>query len=181
MDEITNVLEAIKAAIQMEKDGYSFYKKAAAQTTSEMGRSIFESLANDELTHLDVFEKIFDNRLDNNNWTPPVIAILHSPLRIHWHAWWIASADEEHVESLSEVISTLGEIDQVIMISHDERLVSPTKNVINVEIDDDGISVVSWRSSLNSNITVCISRIYPILPIYYRKKAVLWIFGKLYK
>ena len=69
MEEITDVLEAIKAAIQMEKDGYSFYKKAAAQTTSEMGRSIFESLANDELTHLDVFEKIFDNRLDNNNWT----------------------------------------------------------------------------------------------------------------
>ena len=32
MDKI-NVKDAIKIAIQMEKDGYSFYKKAAGQTT----------------------------------------------------------------------------------------------------------------------------------------------------
>jgi len=37
-------LDAIKNTIQMEKDGYSFYIKAASQTTSEMGKKIFESL-----------------------------------------------------------------------------------------------------------------------------------------
>ena len=68
MEEITDVMEAIKAAIQMEKDGYAFYKKAAAQTSSEMGRSIFESLASDELTHLDVFQKIFDEKVSNKEW-----------------------------------------------------------------------------------------------------------------
>jgi rubrerythrin len=36
-----DVKNAIKTAIQMEKDGYSFYKKASAQTSSEMGRDIF--------------------------------------------------------------------------------------------------------------------------------------------
>ncbi len=38
--------EAIKMAIQMERDGYDFYKKAAAQTSSEMGETIFKTLAN---------------------------------------------------------------------------------------------------------------------------------------
>lgn len=66
MNKIKDVLDAIKTAIQMEKDGYSFYKKAAAQTSSEMGRTIFESLSQDELTHLDVFQKIFDNKISKS-------------------------------------------------------------------------------------------------------------------
>ena len=49
---IEDIKDAIKTAIQMEKDGYSFYKKAASQTNSDMGKTIFESLANDELLHL---------------------------------------------------------------------------------------------------------------------------------
>ena len=68
MPDIKNVKDAIKTAIQMEKDGYSFYKKAAAQTTSEMGRSIFESIANDELLHLDIFEKMFKDIVGKDEW-----------------------------------------------------------------------------------------------------------------
>ncbi|UCD13079.1 MAG: ferritin family protein [Thermoplasmatales archaeon] len=52
----------------MEKDGYSFYKKAATQTSSEMGRTIFESLADDELVHLDVFQKMFEDKIGKNEW-----------------------------------------------------------------------------------------------------------------
>jgi rubrerythrin len=36
MAEIENVKDAILTAIQMEKDGYSFYIKAASQTESDM-------------------------------------------------------------------------------------------------------------------------------------------------
>ena len=68
MEEVTDVLEAIKAAIQMEKDGYAFYKKASALTSSKMGQTIFESLANDELTHLEVFQKIFEDKLEKQQW-----------------------------------------------------------------------------------------------------------------
>ena len=63
-----NVKEAIKTAIQMEKDGYSFYQKAAAQTSSNMGREIFESIAKDELQHLDVFEKMFKDEVGTSEW-----------------------------------------------------------------------------------------------------------------
>jgi len=63
-----DVKKAIQTAIQMEKDGYSFYKKAAAQTSSEMGRTVFESLADDEELHLDVFEKLFEDKVGTDEW-----------------------------------------------------------------------------------------------------------------
>jgi len=68
MKKFSSVREAIETAIQMEKDGYAFYNKAAAQTSSDMGRSVFESLANDELVHLDVFQKLFDDKFGESEW-----------------------------------------------------------------------------------------------------------------
>ena len=52
-----DVKRAIQTAIQMEQEGYDFYQKAAAQTSSDMGRTVFKSLAADELLHLEVFQK----------------------------------------------------------------------------------------------------------------------------
>jgi len=66
--QIENIKDAILTAIQMEKDGYDFYSKAAAQTNSEMGRTIFESLANDEQRHLDVFQKMFEEKVGKSEW-----------------------------------------------------------------------------------------------------------------
>ena len=68
MSEIDNIKDAIKTAIQMEKDGFSFYEKAAAQTSSDMGRTIFKSLAADELLHLEVFQKLFDEKVGKEEW-----------------------------------------------------------------------------------------------------------------
>jgi rubrerythrin len=68
MTEIKNVQDAIKTAIQMEQDGYSFYKKTASQTSSDMGRTLFETLATDELLHLDIFQKLFENTISKNEW-----------------------------------------------------------------------------------------------------------------
>lgn len=63
-----SVKDAIKTAIQMERDGYSFYQKAAAQTSSELGQEIFKSIAEDELTHLEVFEKMFEDKVGTDEW-----------------------------------------------------------------------------------------------------------------
>jgi len=54
--------EAIKMAIQMERDGYDFYKKAATQTSSETGQAIFEGLARDEILHLEIFQRIYEEK-----------------------------------------------------------------------------------------------------------------------
>jgi rubrerythrin len=74
MSDVENVRDAIKTAIQMEKDGYSFYKKAAAQTNSNMGKTIFEGLAADEQMHLDVFEKMFEETVSNAEWKDLVLS-----------------------------------------------------------------------------------------------------------
>ena len=68
MAKITDIKEAIKTAIQMEKDGYAFYKKASAQTMSEAGRELFESLAQDEEVHLAVFQKMFEASIGKDQW-----------------------------------------------------------------------------------------------------------------
>ena len=68
MTDDNQQMEAIKKAIQMEKDGRAFYLKAAAQTSSSMGREIFDSLANDELLHLDTFQKIFEKTVGKDEW-----------------------------------------------------------------------------------------------------------------
>ena len=64
MSEIENVKDAIGTAIQMEKDGYNFYTRAASQTKSEMARSLFESLSKDEQVHLEVFQKLFEDQMN---------------------------------------------------------------------------------------------------------------------
>ena len=68
MEGIIDKKDAIKTAIQMEKDGHSFYIKAAAQTTSETGKKFFESLASDELQHLDIFQKLFEDTVSKQEW-----------------------------------------------------------------------------------------------------------------
>ena len=68
MSDIKNIKDAIKTAIQMEKDGYAFYKRASSQTTSEMGKDIFESLAKDEQLHLEVFQKLFKDKIGKSEW-----------------------------------------------------------------------------------------------------------------
>lgn len=57
------VKDLIKTAIQMEKDGYEFYTKAAAQTTSDMGSKLFSSIAQDEQVHLRTFQKMFEEEM----------------------------------------------------------------------------------------------------------------------
>jgi rubrerythrin len=68
ISDIQDIEDAIRTAIQMEKDGYSFYQKAAAQTSSDMGKTVFKGLAADELLHLEIFKKIFENKVGKNEW-----------------------------------------------------------------------------------------------------------------
>ena len=63
-----DVRNAIEMAIQMEKDGYAFYMKAAAKTSSSMGRTIFEGLASDEQMHLRTFEHMFESQVTHEEW-----------------------------------------------------------------------------------------------------------------
>ena len=51
MNQEPILLDAIKQAIQTEKDVMDFYLKAAALTNNERGKKIFEQLAQEEREH----------------------------------------------------------------------------------------------------------------------------------
>jgi rubrerythrin len=69
MTEISQqTVEAIKTAIQMEIEGYDFYMKAAQETDNDLGRTMFEQLAKDEMEHQRTFEAMFDQIADPSTW-----------------------------------------------------------------------------------------------------------------
>lgn len=49
------VQEALKLAIQAEKDSMDFYRRAASVTTNERAQKVFDLLANEEVGHLKSF------------------------------------------------------------------------------------------------------------------------------
>lgn len=69
MDKISPIaVESMKMAIQMEKDGRVFYEKEAEKTENELGKKMFETLAKDEITHLQTFQKMFDTITGKDGW-----------------------------------------------------------------------------------------------------------------
>jgi len=59
MPQEMKMLEAIKVAIQTEKDVMDFYLKAASLTGNERGKKVFEQLASEEREHAGHFFKIY--------------------------------------------------------------------------------------------------------------------------
>jgi rubrerythrin len=59
MTQELTMLEAIKLAIQTEKDVMDFYLKAAALTKNERGKKVFEQLAKEEREHACHFFDIY--------------------------------------------------------------------------------------------------------------------------
>ena len=62
MPQEMKMIEAIKIAIQTEKDVMDFYLKAAAITENERGKKVFEQLAREEREHAGHFFKIYTGR-----------------------------------------------------------------------------------------------------------------------
>ncbi len=59
MPQEMKMIEAIKLAIQTEKDVMDFYLKAAALTNNERGKKVFEQLAAEEREHAGHFFEIY--------------------------------------------------------------------------------------------------------------------------
>jgi len=59
MPQEFNMQEALRLAIQTEKDVMDFYNKAAAMTGNERGRKVFEQLAREESDHAGHFFHLY--------------------------------------------------------------------------------------------------------------------------
>ncbi|TET44460.1 DUF2202 domain-containing protein [candidate division TA06 bacterium] len=62
------VAEAIRTAIQMEKEGHAFFHQAAEKTNNKLGKEMFERLAAEEIAHMETFRKMFDSMSDTEDW-----------------------------------------------------------------------------------------------------------------
>lgn len=79
MKPTPEVLQAIEAAIQIEKDGLAFYTTAAGETDDPHGKRMFQSLAKDERAHLALFEDARQALLSRGTWPSPEQVAWTSP------------------------------------------------------------------------------------------------------
>lgn len=58
-DNFKSQKEALAMAIEMEKEGQSFYEKTAARATDKLTQDVFKFLANEELNHIKAIEQFY--------------------------------------------------------------------------------------------------------------------------
>lgn len=64
----TDELEAFKIAMQMEKEGVEFYKKAVTEAQTEKEKSLFERLVKEEQEHYGIFSNTYFFLSDTGSW-----------------------------------------------------------------------------------------------------------------
>lgn len=61
-------MEAFRIAMQMEKEGAAFYRKAAAEAPTEKEKKLFERLVREEEQHFAIFSNTYSFMKDTGNW-----------------------------------------------------------------------------------------------------------------
>jgi rubrerythrin len=61
-------LEAFRIAMDMEKQGMEFYRKALAEAPSEKEKCLFERLIKEEEQHFKIFSETYAFMTDTGNW-----------------------------------------------------------------------------------------------------------------
>jgi len=69
MEKISMQVEnAIKEAIKLEINGKNFFNHAAEITHNELGKKMFQRLADEEVKHLEAFSRLFTSILKEKDW-----------------------------------------------------------------------------------------------------------------
>jgi rubrerythrin len=68
MSDLDASLATLQMAIQTEIDGYNFYRQFAGRTDDPSARAMFERLANDEVTHLELLRNSAAMLEDAGQW-----------------------------------------------------------------------------------------------------------------
>ena len=69
MEEISIQVEnAVKEAIKMEINGRDFYNHAAEVTHNELGKKMFQKLAQEEVKHIETFSRLISSILKGDDW-----------------------------------------------------------------------------------------------------------------
>ena len=106
--ELESALLALDVAIQTEKDGREFYKRAAENTTDGGGKVLFTSLADDELEHLGLLESQRQALAKEGHWQPGSDAEWRErPARVEGAPVFSRAALAENVNAYTSDLSAL--------------------------------------------------------------------------
>lgn len=61
-------MEAFRIAMNMEKEGVEFYKKASSESLTDKERALFQRLVHEEEEHYSIFANTFSFMSDTGNW-----------------------------------------------------------------------------------------------------------------
>ncbi len=61
-------LEAFQIAMQMEREGISFYRQVESETANQKEKRLFERLIQEEAQHYDIFANTYNFMKDTGNW-----------------------------------------------------------------------------------------------------------------
>jgi rubrerythrin len=64
----TDELEALKVAMEMEREGEKFYQQSLAAATTEKEKALFRRLADEEKQHYAMFANTYNHLSDTGNW-----------------------------------------------------------------------------------------------------------------
>jgi len=67
-DHPRNFSDALKLAITFEKEGREYYLSALDKCNHPLGKRMLQSLANDEIIHMQRITKLFDSLVDKGEW-----------------------------------------------------------------------------------------------------------------
>lgn len=62
-------LTMLSKALEIEKRGIDYYKKAMSECKNELGRKIFQMLLEDEFVHIERIKQIFDTLTTGGEWS----------------------------------------------------------------------------------------------------------------
>jgi len=66
--EKINVLEILREAMDLEREGMRFYHKAAKHAEDKRAKEVFKILADEEMMHFEELELVFDQFCEQDEW-----------------------------------------------------------------------------------------------------------------
>jgi len=66
--DVSHVREIIQEAIQIEKDGEDYYRQVASRTSNPLARHTFDSLADQEAQHREIFRAHYEAMEQEKGW-----------------------------------------------------------------------------------------------------------------
>jgi len=75
MEARNKMMEALNFALKFEREGKEFYEKAAEITNNSLGKEIFQTLAKEEVLHMEKIQEVYQNIEKEGEWRERITVI----------------------------------------------------------------------------------------------------------